>query len=237
MKEIAGIALEKLDGPTRDVFSPEKDMMALVLEERALIRHQLANSGRFLEVLYFTVTPATQEFSLEGFAQGFVEAERVERLINDIVPVQYETVPIVDIADVDSEAWNGQYAITFFGTPMQARISWDPTYEVWNSLKIWYNNQGVEPATQDTEDGSPLLILKYLIATRAALQALPKLNKRAPDQYPAAVVQMMASAFTATIAQLTEEFSMYRFDSGQAGQFQIERYDVGRRRPRLFGFR
>lgn len=228
MKEITGIMMEKLDNPNREVFSPEKDAMMLALEARALVRHQLANSGRFLEGAFFEVTPATQDFSLEGYP-GFVEAERVERLVNTVIPTQYENVEIVDVADIEHEGWIGEYKIAFYGTPIQARVNWDPAIEIWNTLKIWHDAQGVEPQTPDDEDGSPLLILKYMIANRAALMALPKLNKRAPDQYPSSVIVNMAAAFKADYDDLKWEFDSFRFDSGHEGSFQLESYEVGRR--------
>lgn len=228
VKEIAGLICDKLDNPGREVFSPEKDAFMAALEAIAFYRHQLGNSGRFLAGTYFDVTPATQIFDISG-QQGFIEAERVERLVLDATfPSQYDPVLVCGIEDIEHQADIGAYAIAFFGQPIQAKISWSPGVEIWNTLRIWYDATGVEPTTKDDDIGFPLPLVKWMLATHGAIMSLPKLTLRAPDQYSAATVQAMGMALGAQLRQYTEAWDMWRFDEGQEGDFQIESYNADR---------
>jgi len=85
----------------------------------------LANSGRFLEARSL---PSHQHpnFSLEGFAPGFVEAERVERLINDLISRSLRELEILRVATKSKKkGWNGEYKIApSYGQPFRRRVSW-----------------------------------------------------------------------------------------------------------------
>lgn len=237
VKEIAGLICDKLDNPGREIFSPEKDAFMAALEAIAFYRHQLGNSGRFLAGTYFDVTPATQIFDISG-QQGFIEAERVERLVLDTTfPSQYDPVLVVGVEDIEHQADIGEYAIAFFDTPMRAKLSWDPAIEIWNTLRIWYDATGVEPTTKDDDIGFPLPLVKWMLACHGAIMSLPKLNLRAPDRYSVATIQSMGTALGAQLRQYVTEWDQWRFDEGQEGCFQIERNDADRYAFPRTGFR
>lgn len=207
------------------------EILQAVQEAVRLRRHQIGAVEKLITGQFFTITPNSKQFSLMG-QQDFVEASYVDRQIDSVNDI-WTKVEIVDVPDLDSEEWQGDFGIAFFGAPdIQAMLSWDPAYEQFNTLRIWHNPQAIEAGTINDDLGIPLRILPMLLARDAALMLLPKCRRRNKEMFDAETVQIYSNLNISARSVLENEFDMWRFEEDDSGPYQSERFDAGRRATR-----
>lgn len=232
LSEAAGILAEILMNPPRDVLD-DQVATQLVMEASSFYKHQIGAAGHLLSGGFFEVEPPAQEFLVN--VDGFNRPLYVQRRLNT-VDDRWERVTVVDIAALEDEADLGKLAVTFFGNPPMMRLSWDPSTLTPSSLRVWHDANSVEPTTLDQDLDVPLNILKYMIARRAVLLALPRLAMKVPTIWTPDVVKAFAQTNAGSLMQYEEEFNLWRFDRGDEGWSQMEGFDepYGVRRRRRF---
>lgn len=223
LSEIAALVDEYLGHPDRKVLD-ELGMVREVREQVALIRVQLGATGHLLTGRSFQLDPPRQEFLITE--SGFDRALVVQRLINPDND-RWEPINIVGIDELDNEGDLGNFAIAFYGQDPDctARLSWDPNLVQYSRLRIWYEPNPDEPTELSADIGVPLNLIKYLIARRAAVAALPRLMVLAPEIYTPGVVKALTEVNQALLQQYEAEFDHWRFDREQEGWGQVESFD------------
>jgi hypothetical protein len=212
------------------VIQPTEILQA-VTEAVRLRKHQINAVGRLITGSFFIYTPGSRIFSLSG-QPDFVSATYVDRQI-DPVNDMWTQVDIVEIPEIDSDEWQGDYAIAFFGAPdLQAKISWDPALTQFNTLRIWYDPQATEAGTINDDLGVPLRILPMLLARDAALMLLPKCRMRDKNTWDPETVSLFAKINAEARDELVTEFDMWRFEEEGEGQYQAARFSADRRGSR-----
>lgn len=235
LSEAASLIDEYLGNPPSDVLD-NAGMVRLATEAAAFYQHQWGNTGHLLTGEYIQFDPFSQEFEFtEG--TGFERASFAQRLVNENTD-RWERVSIVNIDEIDNETDLGKYAMTFFGSPIQIRLSWDPAVVTPSTLRVWHDPLVAEAEDLDADLRLPLKICKYMIAHKGVLLALPRLRIKAPAVFDREVVKMLADVSMGSLAQYEAEFDMSRFDREEEGWSQVEGFDEqfrgGQRRNRRF---
>lgn len=223
---VCGLTSSHLAEPSSSIIQSTEILQA-VLESLRLRRHQIGAVGKLITGQYFLVTPGTKQFSLAGYPD-FVSASYVDRLVDSVNDL-WTKVEIVEVPEIDTEEWHGDYAIAFFGEPdIQAMLSWQPALEQFNTLRIWHDPQAVEPGTINDDLGIPLRILPLLLARDAALMLLPKCRLRNKDTWDPETIKVFTDVNVATRNELVDQFDMWRFESLDEGPGVAERFSVDR---------
>lgn len=222
-----GLTSSYLAEPNSAICSAPEILQA-VLEAVRLRKHQIGTVGRLITGSFFIYTPGSKQFSLSG-QPDFVSATYVDRQIdptNDL----WRQVDIVEVPELDSDEWEGDYAIAFYGAPdLQAMLSWNPALEQFNTLRIWYDPQALEAGTINDDLGIPLRILPLLLARDAALMLLPKCRMRDKVTWDPETVTLFAKVNESARDALIVEFDLWRFEEEGEGQYVAERFDSQRR--------
>ena len=228
LSEAAGILMEILENPPREIMD-EAVATQFAIEAASFYKQQLGSTGHLLSGTYYAIDPPSQEFLLN--LDGFTQALYVQRRIRDTADY-WEQVSVVNIDELDDEAYKGKLAATFFGNPATVRLSWDPATLTPSSLRIWYDPNSTEPSTLDQDLDLPLNILKYMIARRGVLLALPRLQMKAPMTWTPEIVKIYAASNAAQLAQYDDEFNLWRFNREDEGWSQTEGFDEQYGAPR-----
>lgn len=223
LSEAAGLIDEYLGNPSKEVLD-EAGMIRLATEAASLYQHQWGNTGHLLTGEYIEIDPPSQEFEFSEITAGFQRASYVQRLVNEQTD-KWQKVNIVNIDELEDEADNNDFAIVFWGNPVQIRLSWDPTIVDNSHLRIWHDAGAAEPEDMEADLGLPLKLCKYMIAHKGVLLALPRLRIKAPSVFDREVVKMLAEVSMGALAQYEAEFDMTRFDREEEGWSQVEGFD------------
>lgn len=226
LSECAGILLEFLGSPPREIFDEQAATMAC-MEAQTFYQHQAGPAmGRLLTGRNFELDPQTKEFQINQ--DGFTSAVYVERRAYEATAVGVDTdvwekVEIVDIPDLDNEGEIAEYSCAFYGQPPTMRLSWDPALDSWSHLKIWHSPDSDEAGTLDDDLSLPIKLLKYMIPRRGVLLSLDKLQERAPSLFTDGRVDRIEKRNMAILRQYEQEWEMWRFQSGEdEGWSQME---------------
>lgn len=235
LSEAASLIDEYLGNPPSDVLD-NAGMIRLATEAASFYQHQWGNTGHLLNGEFIEIDPTSQEFEFSEATANFQRASFVQRLVNEETD-RWEKVSVVNIDELDSEAGNGNFAITFFGNPVQIRLSWDPSQVDFSRLRIWHDAGTVDPEDMEADLRLPLKICKYMIAHKGVLLVLPRLRIKAPTVFDHEVVKMLADVSLGALSQYGAEFDASRFDREEEGWSQVEGFDEqfrGGRRDRRF---
>lgn len=226
LSECAGILLEHLGGPPREVYDEQAATMA-VMEAQAFYQHQAGPAmGRLLNGRSFEYDPPSIESQINQDA--FTAAVYVERRVYQATSAgagtdEWEKVNIVDVPELDHESDIGNYAVAFFGEPPTIRLSWDPALDSWSHLKIWHSPDSEEAGTIDDDLSLPIKLLKYMIPRRGLLLSLDRLTIKAPTVFSDRIIASLERRNIAILSQYEQEWEMWRFQSGgDEGWTQIE---------------
>jgi hypothetical protein len=235
LSEAGGILLELLGNPPREVLD-EQGAVQFALEAMSFYKHKLGATGHLLTGTFFYQNANQREFELNE--AGFSRA--IYAQVQSTGPSDtWERVELVGVADIDNAELRGEYAMAIFGDPPTVRLSWDPADGA-GRLRIWHDANAEEQLTLDEESEPPLNIMKYMIARRGALLALPRLMIKAPSVFTLTLTEAILRVQQTQVVEYEEQFDDWRFNREGEGWSQVEGFDEqpgwfgGARRRRFF---